>query len=432
MRKLGPLLALALVAAAPAPPGHVSVQLDAVPVSELVTILYRDVLRVPYVVAPEVSTDRRTVSVRLVAAPTEARAKVVAYLRAMGLAVVSVDGVDQIGAGASQGVVGALGSPSPGIGASIARQPFSAGPAAKREPVDVAVYVPHFRSPSFLSDILRGVLPDLRFGTRPQAQSDASGVQSVNEPDALVFSGSKSDVAHARALLDQLDTEQGELTVRATIYEVQTGRTNQSALSIALSLLGGRLLGGYLAGGPVSDTLVRLRTGNVDAVVSALNSDNRFKVVTSPSVRARSGTEAVLNSGSQVPVLGAVSYQGQNGSTPVQSIEYRDSGVILKVRPTLHRDVIDLDVDQEISSFARTTTGVNASPTLNRRSLTNSLSLRSGELVVMGGLTEDSETATHSGLFKGLIGSRSRSAARTEVLLVLQVTALAGKETSSS
>jgi general secretion pathway protein D len=62
MKVLLPIAAAVLVAAAPVPAGHVRLQLDQLPVSELVTILYRDVLRVPYVVAPEVSTDRRTVS----------------------------------------------------------------------------------------------------------------------------------------------------------------------------------------------------------------------------------------------------------------------------------------------------------------------------------------------------------------------------------
>ena len=114
----------------------------------------------------------------------------------------------------------------------------------------------------------------------------------------------------------------------------------------------------------------------------------------------------MLTSGQQVPVLGAVSYQGDN-STPVQSVEYRDSGVILRVRPVVHRDVIDLDIAQELSNFVRTDTGVNATPTLIKRALTNRLSLRSGDVIVLGGLTEDRDERAKSG-FLG-IGSRSKN-----------------------
>lgn len=429
MKALASIAALALVAAAPAPAGRVRLQLDALPVSELVTILYRDVLRVPYVVAPEVSTDRRTVSIRLDASPEQARAQVVAYLHAMGLTVNSVAGVDQITSAGGMGLnpagngVYSPASASPVSGAPAMAFASPAAPAAKPAPLAVGYYHPRYRDPAYIADVLRGVFPGLKFGTRQQTQSEQGTVDLANAPDLLVFAGTDEDVAKARELVGQLDTQQAELDIKATVYEVQTGHTNQSALSVALNVLGGKLLGGYLTGGASTalDTFAHLHTKNVDAVVSALNSDNRFRVVTSPSLRTRSGAQATLTSGSQVPVLGAVTYEGA-AAQPVQSVEYRDSGVILKVRPIVHRDVIDLDVSQEISSFAKTDTGVNGSPTLNKRSLDNQLSMQSGDVVVIGGLTQDSNTVAHSGLLKGFLGTRTKETARTEVLLVLQVT----------
>jgi general secretion pathway protein D len=437
MKYLLPFVAVALVAAAPAPSGQVRLQLDSMPIAELVTVLYRDVLRVPYVVAPEVSSDRRTVSIRLDAPAARVRPQVIAYLAAMGLQVTSVAGLDRIAPRGAlpQGFPAAGGLPalssypaSYGIPSGSPLDPnLAAQPLKPVEPVEVGVYRPLYRDPAYLSDVLRSVFPELRFGSRQESQKEDSRVAAGPVSDTLVYAGSAREVAAAAKLIAQIDTATAQLSIKATVYEVSTGHANQSALSVALNLIGGKVLGGLLSGAPALDTFARLRTKNVDAVVSALSTDNRFKVVTSPSVRTRSGAEAVLTSGSQVPVLGAVSYQGDN-STPVQSVEYRDSGVILKVRPTVRRSTIDIDVSQELSNFVRTDTGVNTSPTLIKRALSNQLSLSSGDVVVLGGLTEDRDTAARSGIFKGFLGSRSKETTRTEILLVLQVVELGGVE----
>ncbi len=420
---------LALSSPALAQSARVRLQLDAMPVSELVTILYRDVLRVPYVVAPDVATDRRPVSIRLDAPADQARKQVVTYLRAMGLVVTNTAGVDQVTTRSSQAVgvggssVGAGYVPAigPNVPSGSPLTPVSVAPAA---PVTIeqgyAIYRPRYREPNYIADLLKSLFPDLRFGSRAVVQREGDAIQPQTVPDVLVFAGPKTDIEKAEQLLAQLDVEQVELTIKATVYEVQTGETNSSAVRIAFNLLG-KLAGGLLTATSPADTFLRLTTRNVDAAVSVLNSDSRFKVVTSPSVRTRSGAEALLTSGQQVPVLGAVSYQGDN-STPVQSVEYRDSGVILRVRPVVHRDVIDLDIAQELSNFVRTDTGVNTSPTLIKRALTNRLSLRSGDVIVLGGLTEDRDERAKSG-FLGL-GSRSKTKARTEILLILQVDAL--------
>ena len=422
---------LAVSSPAAAQSDRVRLQLDAMPVSELVTILYRDVLRVPYVVAPDVATDRRPVSIRLDAPAGKVRQQVVAYLRAMGLVVTNTAGIDQVttrssqavGFGGGSGYVPAIAPIGPDVPAGSPLAPVSMAPAA---PVVLeqgyAIYTPRYRDPNYIADLLKSLFPELRFGSRAVVQREGNNIEPQTTPDVLVFAGPKADIEKAEQLLAQLDTQQVELSIKATVYEVQTGETNSSAVRIAFNILG-KLAGGLLTSTTPADTFLRLTTRNVDVAVSALNSDTRFKVITSPSVRTRSGAEARLTSGQQVPVLGAVSYQGDN-STPVQSVEYRDSGVILRVRPVVHQEVIDLDISQELSNFVRTDTGVNASPTLIKRALTNRLSLRSGDVIVLGGLTEDRDERAKSG-FLG-IGSRSKTKARTEILLILQVDALGG------
>jgi general secretion pathway protein D len=422
----------ALVGAAPA--GRVTLQLDQVAVADVVTMLFRDVLGRPYVIAPEVAADRRLVSVKIDCDAGSARAEVARYLAVLGLTVRTVGNADVIGTRVTP--PGSFGS---GVYSSGTGDGVAAGSSAVSAPVAPAprralaafVYQPRYRDVAYLVDLLRALFPDGQFGvasTTPPAalggETGGSGAASVptipQVADSLVFGGTPVEIERLKGLLVQLDVPQPELSVRATVYEVETQRSRASGLQIVGSVLKGKLGVGSLASSTPFDSFLRLSVGGVDAVFSALSSDSRFKVVTSPSLRARSGSVAVLNSGQQVPVLGAVSYQGNSG-TPVQSVEYRDSGVIFRVRPVVRRDVIDVDVSQEVSNFVRTTTGVNTSPTLTRRALSSALSLRSGDVVVLGGLTEDSDTRARSGILPGILGTKSRDATKREIILVLQL-----------
>ncbi|MFP3427732.1 hypothetical protein, partial [Pseudoalteromonas sp. SIMBA_162] len=81
-------------------------------------------------------------------------------------------------------------------------------------------------------------------------------------------------------------------------------------------------------------TALRFSSTVLDAAISALDADSRFKQVSDPHVRVVSGERVRLNVGAQVPTLGSISYQGQSG-TPVQSVEYQDAGLIFDVQPVV-------------------------------------------------------------------------------------------------
>src|SRR5690606_22060474 len=119
-------------------------------------------------------------------------------------------------------------------------------------------------------------------------------------------------------------------------------------------------------------------------IANVLSNDSRFKVVSSPSIRMTSGVSGTFSVGQDVPVLGSVSYDG-NGNA-VQSVEYRSSGVIFKVLPNVYERKVVLDINQELSNFVRTETGVDGSPTLTKRELNTSVSVADNEVIVLGGL----------------------------------------------
>jgi type II secretory pathway component GspD/PulD (secretin) len=237
-----------------------------------------------------------------------------------------------------------------------------------------------------------------------------------------VFNGTEAEITKLQKILPQVDIPSGEVVVRGVVYEVQTGRNDGSAFSLAASILGGKL---GVKFGPVIpfDSMLSFQAGDIQTVISALANDSRFKIVSSPSLRVRSGAQGKFVVGQDVPVLGALSFP-QGAGQAVQSVQYQSSGVIFEITPKVRGASVDVDLSQQMSSFVQTTSGVNNSPTLTKRQLETSITVADGDLVVLGGLTEDKDTASSNGLsfLPAFMRARSDARSKTEILLVLQLT----------
>ncbi|WP_099139810.1 bacterial type II and III secretion system family protein [Xenorhabdus hominickii] len=109
---------------------------------------------------------------------------------------------------------------------------------------------------------------------------------------------------------------------------------------------------------------------------------------------------------------------------PVQSIEYRSSGVIFDIQPTIKSQAIDLKIQQQLSNFVKTDTGVNQSPTLIKRDIVTDVSVKSGEIIVLGGLAENKVEEGEAGfsfLPKGFLTGKSKANTKTDIIVLLQV-----------
>lgn len=384
---------------------------------QLVDLLYGEALRVPHVIDSDVLQDSRVVSFQYGGKGADLHDFVRVFLDSQGFKVETRDGVDFV---SKQKDV-----------APIDRETF--------------VYAPRHRSASYLLKLVQPLFGGRVSGsaqvTGPMSAAagvPASGVAApvsapasaampmnqgpeVSAADQLVFAGSASDVKQIKALLPQLDTAVGEVVVRGWAYEVDDTDGGNTGFSIVSKLLG---VGVQLGSGTTQtdSSALQFGAGRLGFAISMLASDSRFHEVSSPNVRCVSGQQVKLNVGQQVPTVASVSYQGASG-TPVQSIEYQDAGVIFNVTPTVLQDTIQLTVDEELSSFQATTTGVNNSPTKSTRSLQTVAALKDGEVIVLGGLIQDSENETNSRerFLPAFLGGHTQSKGRTEVVLVLQV-----------
>ncbi|HEY1090432.1 MAG TPA: type II and III secretion system protein [Burkholderiaceae bacterium] len=168
------------------------------------------------------------------------------------------------------------------------------------------------------------------------------------------------------------------------------------------------------------------------AAVNALATNNRATILSSPRLMARNGETATIQVGQQVPIITSQQSTGtvSNNNTLgiLQQVQYRDTGVILKIKPVIHSgDQIDLDVTQEVSDASKTDTGVSTSPTFNTRKIDTKLTLANGATVALGGLISESGSQGNSGvpflknipIIGNLFSNQSKSGGRRELIILI-------------
>ncbi len=174
----------------------------------------------------------------------------------------------------------------------------------------------------------------------------------------------------------------------------------------------------------------RTTGGNVSAVLSALASNTKVNVLSSPHIMVTDNQLAKINVGSSVPVQGQSTVTGLPGSTPITtSVNYVDTGVVLSVRPHINSGgLVTLEISQEVSDVQDgvTTTGLN-SPTINKRTAQTTVAVQSGDTMVLGGLIKDDKNNGSSGVpllsdipvFGALFGAKSDTSTRRELIITI-------------
>lgn len=371
---------------------------DRIPLNAAIQLAQEDIFRRQYALPPELASDTRpvTLDLSLTGDQKKQREEYVRWLRQLNISVETRNGVDHY-------------------------RPFK--PVAAPEKLVSWVYTPFNRSPAYLAAVLSGTTT----GRSSQVSSEnavasspvTSGSFLSGEGDSLVFRGTRSELARLKELVPLVDVPAQGVVVTGYIYEVQTGRSEGSGLALAAKLLSGRF--GVSVGSSSSmGNYISFSSGTLNAMYELFRTDNRFKVVSAPQLRMDSGKEATFSVGEQVPVLGSVSYEDGKA---VQSVTYRDSGVIFKVKPVITSSRISLNVNQQLSNFVKTDTGVNDSPTLLKREVDTSLTLKDGDIVLLGGLAENKDSQANTGLsfLPKSWSQKSDEKSRTDMVILLQV-----------
>ncbi|MEI9997223.1 MAG: type II secretion system secretin GspD [Rhizomicrobium sp.] len=261
----------------------------------------------------------------------------------------------------------------------------------------------------------------------------AATITADENNNAVVIYGTPQEYATIEAALRQLDAAPLQVLLEAAIAEVTlTDKLSygvQYAFSdshnqIVLSNSGSAAIGSSFPGFSYA-----FAGSNIKVVLNTLSQLTHVEVLSSPQIMVLNNHQAQLQVGDQVPIATS---QGQaivgNNSPVINTIEYRATGIILKVTPRVNQGgMVTMDISQEVSDVASTDTSSLDSPTITQRKIDSTIAVHDNETVALGGLIKDTRSRGSSGLpylseipvLGGLFGTKSHEHDRTELIVLI-------------
>ncbi|HYN39373.1 MAG TPA: type II secretion system secretin GspD, partial [Rhodospirillales bacterium] len=285
--------------------------------------------------------------------------------------------------------------------------------------------------------------------------SDSIRIIADKVKNALVILAKPSDYRTVESALRRLDIVPLQVLIEATIMEVTLNDALRYGVEWFFKFGGSNKVSfsestvGRVAV-PTADVVSAIFPGfsyvlsptrdSVKAVINTLDQVSDVNVISSPQVFVLDNQTATLTVGDQVPITtrtlaSPISSTTADAFATSNSIEYRDTGVILAVTPRVNAGgLVTMEIAQEVSNVrdvltgAPTTTQSQASsPTISQRKVETTVAVQGGETVALGGLITDSRSRGSDGLpflsrlpgIGWLFGSKSEAAARTELLVLI-------------
>lgn len=141
-------------------------------------------------------------------------------------------------------------------------------------------------------------------------------------------------------------------------------------------------------------------TGRFQAVLNLLAKDNKINIISTPRILVLNNREATIQIGTEVPIVtGEISTPSANTQTPnvSRSIQYRSTGTILRVKPTINTEgLLTLDISQEVSDAQQNTTSGIDSPLILTRRVNTSVTVQTGQTIVLGGIISENKSSSET------------------------------------
>ncbi|MNM56677.1 Type II secretion system protein D precursor [compost metagenome] len=248
----------------------------------------------------------------------------------------------------------------------------------------------------------------------PAASDSAIRLEYEEGTNAVVMVGPDSELAAYRAIVEQLDIRRAQVVVEAIIAEVSDSSAQELGVQwlFADEKFGAGIVNfgsngvniANIAGAVASDDnealsdLLSSTTGamagighfgggfNFAMLVNALKGKSGFNLLSTPTLLTLDNAEASILVGQEVPfVTGSVT---QNNANPYQTIERKEVGVKLRIKPQINIDnSVRLDIVQEVSSIADSRAASDV--ITNKREIKTKVMVEDNGLVILGGLISD-------------------------------------------
>ncbi|NNM82199.1 MAG: type II secretion system secretin GspD [Burkholderiales bacterium] len=266
-------------------------------------------------------------------------------------------------------------------------------------------------------------------GTPGQSASPApSGKGSMIEADpdanALIITAPEAVYNNLRAVIDKLDVRQAEIYVEAMVAEVSVDRAAEFGIQwqylngvngSTANIIGGTNFGTPGGGANIISNATNLGSVgqglnigiikgqvnipgvgqilNLGLLARALQTDANANILSTPNLLTLDNEQAKIVVGQNVPfVTGSYAQTGgATTATPFTTYQRQDVGLMLKIKPQISAgNIVRLKIYQEVSSVDPTTLNNPAGPTTNKRSIDSMVVVDDGQIIVLGGLIQDS------------------------------------------
>lgn len=261
--------------------------------------------------------------------------------------------------------------------------------------------------------------------------------------NTLLIQGTPQEYAGIMKLLKDLDVPPRQVLIEAKIYEVdltgafasgvqavlqRRGATGTGAAKLDTRQLTGSLQGGFtnLSAGALVGASRELAL-----FLAANEATSRAKVISAPSIIATDSIPASITVGTEVPTLSSSAATGiQQGGTSVfaNNVTNRSTGVTLNVLARVNPSgIVTLVINQEVTAPQETTTSSINSPSFSKRSVQTQVTVADGDLIAIGGIINEANTATSAGIpllhrlpiVGGAFGNRTYGKSRTELIVFM-------------
>jgi len=170
-----------------------------------------------------------------------------------------------------------------------------------------------------------------------------------------------------------------------------------------------------------------------NVIINALHSVTDVKVLSNPSLVVTDNQVATLMVGDDVPISTGTANVLTTQNTIVNTIDYRSTGIILRVIPRVSANGnVRLEIEQEISQVSNsgsvTSTAQNLTPTISQRKVKSSISVATGQTVLLAGLIQEQKEIDHSGIplldqipaWGNVVGNTGHNITRTELIIFIR------------
>jgi general secretion pathway protein D len=284
------------------------------------------------------------------------------------------------------------------------------------------------------------------FGGRGNGESAQANIRITPDivNNSILVYASQETQRIVQQTLRQIDRPLMQVAIDATVAEVTLNDAlnygvqyflnsrnpgSQNAVSITSTIAGAA---GPLAGVFPGLNFVLGPASMPNVVLDALHSVTDVKVLSNPSLVVLDNQAATLQVGDQVPISTGTATVLTANNTVVSTIDYRNTGIILRVVPRVSANGnVIIDVEQESSSVTPGSAG-SLTPTISDRRVKSSISVASGQTVLLAGLISDETDRTRQGIpvldkipgIGDLFSQQGSTKVRTELIIFIRPTVI--------